>query len=444
MLIVAPTGAGKTTMAAELARRANAAGRSVLTIAHRREIKHQLQERVPNSCAVTIQSPQIGAKYDPNALVIVDEAHHLPAGQSWFENLGPWKQNQCVGLTATPERGDGQGLGDVFGELIVSTTYPELIRDGYLVDAKVISPNSIARGSACDPVEAYTTYAEGRSGFAFFKRVAHAVKAAEEFNAAGIKAVAVHGAMHHRERARAVADFHRGDLDMLCNCSVFTEGFDAPRASVVILSRESPYGHVGGFMQSVGRVLRPYPGKDLALVIDLDGNVMAHGLPTEHREFSLDGEGGRPRSRERGICVCQVCGHTFEAGPQLCEQCGEVRTLRGEPLKIYSRALLEVYNGKNTEIGDKEREAVRLIELCEAKGWALSWASKQYKAQFGGEEIPSHLYTSENKQNELVRLNNLQMRKGYKSGYSAIRYKSLFGHWPPRTNRRRQGTYWHD
>ncbi len=444
VLVVAPTGAGKTTMAAELARRANAAGRGVLAIAHRREIKHQLQQRVPNSWAVTIQSPKLGPKYDPEALVIIDEAHHLPAGQAWFEKLGPWRQNQCVGLTATPERADGQGLGDVFDEMIISATYPELIKAGHLVDARVVSPRSIAGASACDPVEAYLAHAKGQAGFAFFKRVSHAVDAAEAFNRAGVKAAAVHGGMTDQERSASVGGFLRGDIDMLCNCNILTEGFDAPRASVVLFCRESPYGHASSYMQAVGRVLRPHPDKGHALVLDLDGNVLAHGLPTEHREFSLDGEGCRPKSRAAGISVCQVCGHTFESGPQMCPQCGELRTVDGEPLKIYSRDLLEVYNGSNTEAGAKESEATRLIEICEAKGWSLSWALKKYKEQFGGEEIPTHVYTSENKRNELVRLSNLQMRKGYKAGYPAARYKSIFGHWPPRTSQRRQGTYWHD
>jgi superfamily II DNA or RNA helicase len=443
VLVVAPTGSGKTVMAAALARCARKGGRKVLAVAHRREIRKQLQDRIPGSWAVTIQSPSDGWDHDPEALIIVDEAHHLPAGQAWFENLGPWKDNLCVGLTATPHRADHQGLGDVFDEMIVSTTYPDLIRDGHLVDARVISPKRIVDGSASNPVEAYLTHAKGRAGFAFFKRVSHAVDAAEAFNVAGIKAAAVHGAMHKKERARHIAAFRRGELDMLCNCNILTEGFDAPRASVVVLARERPYGHPSSYMQAVGRVLRPHPGKTEALVLDLDGNVMAHGLPTEHRHFSLD-KGMTPRSRERGISVCQVCGHTFEAGPQMCPQCGEIRTVDGEPLKIYSRELLEVYNGKFTADAAKEREALRLIEICESRDWSVSWAAKKYAEQFGGDEIPGHIWTTQNKANELVRLNARRREKGYKPGYPAARYKSLFGHWPPSTERRREGMFWHD
>ena len=446
VLVTMPTGAGKSRTAAEIAWRAHQAGRPVLALCHRREIKAQLHAWMPWAAVATIQSPESGwvhTEHTKDAIVIVDEAHHLPAGQTWFDKLGPWKGNPMVGLTATPERADGQGLGDVFDKLIVGTTYPDLIAAGYLVDADVISPQAVADGSACKPVEAYTRHAAGRSGFAFFKRVSHAVEAAEAFNAAGIPAAAIHGGMRKDERQQAIAEFQAGAIRMLCNCNILTEGFDAPRASVVLFCRERPYGHASQYMQAVGRVLRPHPEKDRALVLDLDGNVLRHGLPTEHRTFSLDGEGCTPKSRAAGISVCQVCGHTFESGPQFCPNCQEARTTDGQPLKIYSRELLSVYAGNKTEQAAKEREAARLVELCDARGWSFSWAAKKYKAMFS-EDLPQSVYTDENKANELCRLYARQREKGYKQGYPLARYHATFGHWPPRTNRRTEGTYWHD
>jgi hypothetical protein len=218
---------------------------------------------------------------------------------------------------------------------------------------------------------------------------------------------------------------------VLINVFVLTEGFDAPATEVCIIARGCT--HTGTYLQMVGRVLRPAPGKTAAILIDLAGVSWSHGLPTEDRAYSLDGK--KPISSSGTLKVCPACGGCYAPdGARECPFCGHVtgddsRTVRAP--KIYDMELAEVFSGADTPEEYQRREWDRLVLLCVTKKWSLSWASKQFKELFQ-RNPPGEWFSDEQRRGVFASFRELGMRRGFKPGFAAVRYKEMFGAWPPR------------
>jgi superfamily II DNA or RNA helicase len=154
----------------------------------------------------------------------------------------------------------------------------------------------------------------------FCTTLEHAQQTTDDLCQAGIPAGVVHGGLNALTRSVTLKQFHAGEIKVVCNVHVLTEGWDCPSAEVCILTRRP--AHAGTFLQMVGRVLRPAPGKSQALVLDLCGSVHDHGTPDCEREFSLDGKGIK-RSDRQPIRQCPTCGSVFVAtGDNFCPECG--------------------------------------------------------------------------------------------------------------------------
>ena len=229
-----------------------------------------------------------------------------------------------LGLTATPERGDGTGLAPLFTSLVVGVTVRALTTAGHLVPCEVIRPERwLKEGGAPGnplaqrPLDAWRAHGmngrEARQGFLFCASVEEAETFAREFCDAGIRAVAISANTHADERAAALDAFRAGTVRVLVNVFVFTEGTDLPMAEVCCLA-SSP-GTAGGYLQRVGRVLRTSPGKTGALLIDLPGISHLHGMPEDERVYKLTGKGIVVAGR-----VCKVCGSPVDEYP--CAACG--------------------------------------------------------------------------------------------------------------------------
>jgi superfamily II DNA or RNA helicase len=267
-----------------------------------------------------------------------------------------------LGLTATPQRGDGTPLGDVFDSLVVAAQYSELLADGHLVPCRVIRPDGpIEDGLAQNPVEAWKAHAGDRQGFIFGHRVDKCYEYARALTAAGFPTEVIEGNTAADIRAEHLREFKAGRLRALCSVYVLTEGIDVPVASVCLLARKA--GHTGTYLQMVGRVLRPAPGKTDALLIDLAGTSYHHGLPTDDREYALSGRSIRTLGQVR-------------------EAAEESEKRADKPLVIYSRELREVYAGDETPVEARRAEWNRLVDLCQQRKWAIGWAAKQYRTLF--------------------------------------------------------------
>lgn len=306
-LVIAPTGAGKT----EISKMILADFKSPMAVVHTTTLFEQTARRVPQARVYTLQgliAP--GVKGDARRqglarhdVVWFDEGHHL-GGEEWQRALAiPWMPQRRFGVTATPMRADGTPLGDIYDCFHVAAKYSELVRDGYLVRCDV-SRSEITRKDQKkhkvrpDGVAAYLEKARRndgswRPGIHFEVTIEACESANQRYNEAGVRSAIITNQTDTDAR-RAIFDrYTAGELDMLCSPTVLAEGFDSPRAEVCVLRRSTD--HVGDYLQRVGRVLRPFPGKERALLIDIcnASTKRSHGLPTDDRVYSLDGKGIR-------------------------------------------------------------------------------------------------------------------------------------------------------
>jgi superfamily II DNA or RNA helicase len=326
--VVIATGGGKTVIFSHMAA---AEPERTLILAHRQELVAQaagklldvaphmhvgveMAESRARDAHVVVASVQTMAsprrremwRQDAFAQVIVDECHHGTATtyREILDYFGCFDQTRTLGVTATLARGDGAGLGEVWQEVAYERGIKEMIADGYLVEphGKVVPLEGLdfskvttshgdytatslgeqltEAGMAEHVAAAYVEHAKGRRGIVFTPTVQTAQDAAVALNAAGVKAEAVWGEMADDHRKRVIAQFRSGEVQVLTNCMVLVEGFDAPEASCVVMARPTKSAPL--YIQVVGRVLRPAPwaGKTDALVIDIVGASRQHKIRT--------------------------------------------------------------------------------------------------------------------------------------------------------------------
>lgn len=402
ILLVLPTGGGKSRIAAQLIKLSLDRGKRALFLAHRIELVEQAArvfraEGIPTGiiaasadepedpqcqCQVASMDTLLARGVRPPAdLVIPDEAHHVVAG-SYKALLGDYGRSTIVGLTANPCRGDGLGLRDGFDSLVVGSTVRELTDAGFLVPLRAVRPETMLRsGQIAQRVsDAYLAHAPGTRAIVFSPTVALAEEHADELCAAGVRAQVVYGGMPATLRAERFAAFRSGELDVLTNCALICEGVDIPECGTIVLARG--VSAIGLFDQMLGRAVRPAPGKTEAVLIDLRGSSYLHTLPYEGREFSLDGEGIR-RGVASDTSYCAVCGQIRVAGIP-CPDCGH----EPEPptLKVTGAELVK-YDYRTQLAGDapdvRFARLVRWIRAAMAKGHKLGAAKGRYFGTYG-------------------------------------------------------------
>lgn len=440
ILAVMPTGAGKGTTIAEMVRSAAAKGHRVLILAHRAELIADLSHRI-HSLAVNhgviaagyredLRLPvQVGSvqtvvrrldRIPPPSMVIQDEAHHLVAGNMWGRIIDAWPDAFLIGKTATPERLSGEGLGighgGYFQELIQGPTAAWLTAEGFLAPARVFAPpgidlSSIRRGAldtragqqtAAGILQAGQAMGDAVSHYrrtiqpehngtaiAFCCSVAHADAVAEAFRAQGIAAARLDGTMDRLARRRLIADLGAGVLKVLTSCDIVSEGTDIPSVTGAILLR--PTDSLGLYLQQVGRVLRPAPGKRVAVVNDHVGNSSRHGLPADERDWTLQGRTrrGRAAAAELPVRVCDRCFCTMPSAVLTCPECGHVAEAPGpRTLETVAGALVEltpeqVASQRKHRIMEESdcRSLEDLEELGRRRGYKPGWARYRWNAR---------------------------------------------------------------
>ena len=391
VLVVAPCGAGKGTIAAHLLASATRRGRRAAVIAPRLELVRDLAGRVTGASGEPV-SIYAGADTEvvPGALVsvgtvqtlaardvpldldllIADEAHHATCA-SYRAVRAASPRAVLVGLTATPQRGDGAPLGDVFERLVVAATTRELTDAGHLVPVEVYAPqrprDTPGTVLAMEPADAYARWGEGRRAIVFCASQAHAQAVAATIPGAA----SVESDLPDDERRRRLEAFACGDLRVLTNCMILTEGYNDPSVEFVILARGA--SHAGSYLQMVGRGLRPSPGKARCIFLDLVGACFNHGHPAAERDYSLEGTPIRavvPPDFE--IRTCTQCGraaelHAFQ--DSTCPYCGERSKGRADP-RVVRAEMERAHEEKMRRISSQKHvEALRqLVEDAKAKG----------------------------------------------------------------------------
>jgi len=355
--LVAPTGAGKTVILAELTRRALARGEQVLVLCHREEILGQivasLRRHLGPSVVVAMVTAGSRPRMDRRVIVgmvptlnhrlavlakmagctvLADECHHAPS-PSWRRVMTAAAPARMAGLTATPVRPDGKGLGDegVFDVLVNGPEAAELMRDGKLCRYRLFAaPHRISsKGVKKRGGEFVSAEVEGRvveiNGYivrdwlaanpqrlptiCVAVSVTHAHEVAELYRAAGISAEAVDGKTPKEERRRIFERFRQGRLTVLVACAVVDEGLDVPEATVLQVLRL--IGSLRLWRQLIGRVLRPADGKSHAIILDHTDNWQRLPPPDADMDWRLNAEPQQPRKRLQVV---------------MDEETGEVRT----------------------------------------------------------------------------------------------------------------------
>lgn len=398
VLAVLPTGGGKTRCFSNIAFDGVQQGLKQAIIVHRNELVSQIavtlaQGGIPHKIigsdkaiglSVRRQRAKVGQSfYNPSAPTTVvgvdtliarqssmgswahqvdrwiqDEAHHLLRDNKWGKAVNMMPNAYGLGVTATPVRADGQGLGrefdGVFDDMVLGPSMRWLIDNEFLSDYEVVCPtsdmqvrdedksksgdwsNQYLKKSAKkskivgDVVENYIKFAFGRKAICFATDVETAGEIANKFNEFGIRAAALSAKTPDNVREKYLDEFESGYLTVLVNVDLFDEGFDVPSCEVCIMAR--PTGSLGKFRQMIGRVLRPQPGK-IALIIDHVSNIVRHKLPDFPIQWTLARRDKRAKSAPDPedvpltICVNPTCVKPFPRFKPACPFCGESKPL---------------------------------------------------------------------------------------------------------------------
>jgi len=335
--------------------------------------------------------------------LILDEGHHGTAG-TWERVVDNNPDAYILGVTATPCRLSGRGLGHLYETMVIGPSVADLVTQGFLSPARVYAPavdidpslfkslggdwqrdelqHAMDRNTVTGcAVDHYRRLANGVPAIAFCVSIQHAEHVAEQFRAAGYKAASIDGSMSNEHRDRLISSLGSGGLNVLTSCELISEGVDVPVVGCGILLR--PTKSTSLHLQQVGRCLRVAPGKTEAIILDHAGNTIRHGLPDEDRAWSLAKGLEKPEQTVR-VWTCPVCYAAHRPAPE-CPECGYVYPAMPETEK----RLPEQRDGVLREFTREERQ--QLIENCSSLddyhhaarelGYKTGWAWLQWQGR---------------------------------------------------------------
>lgn len=435
ILMTAPVGFGKTIVSAYFAQKIIEKGKTMFFCVHTKDLMTQTikafskfnikfgimasgypeAKRMPiQLCSIPTLKNRIEKYYTPS-MVVVDECHFCGA-PGWAKIVKYYKEkgSYIVGLSASPWRLDGSGLGEQFDKIVSGVSVRWLIDNKYLSEYKLYAPSTIDTskfhmkmgeydqketafamdkpsviGSA---IKSYKQFADGRNSIAFCVSVEHSKHTAAEFNANGIRAVHLDGECDIQYRKKVINDFASGDIKVITNCALFSAGFDLSLQANKDITVESvillrPTASLSLYVQMTGRALRykNYP----AIILDHASCCLQHGLPDDDREWTLKGIDQNKKQSEKvsgiricGGCfaacrpterVCRFCGKEFEIKyRKVAEQDGELKEID----IVQARRVQKMEQGKATTLE-------QLTELGKRRGYkrAHLWAQWVLRAR---------------------------------------------------------------
>jgi DNA repair protein RadD len=433
ILLVAPTGSGKTVIASALISNALNKGHKCLFVAHRRELIMQCSKKlhdfdvnhgvlmsgktetprarvqIASIQTFTIRNKKETFRKPEATLIIIDEAHRS-ASISFKKLIEEYPDAYIIGLTATPCRSDGKGLASVYDKLVECSNIKELTELNYLVPTRIIAPTlpdlndlRIMAGDyekrglnkkmntpklVGDLVTHWIHHAYDRPTVIFAVSIAHSKYIAKIFNENNIPCGHIDGEMEELEREQVLHDLRAGIITVLSNCQVLTEGWDMPKVSCVILAR--PTKSYGMYLQMVGRSLRPYDDKEDTLILDHAGCVYEHGFPDDEPNWELTKDKinvREPRENtpiERQPFTCVKCKTVYKPtrSNRECPSCGYVLNDIDKKVLVKQGRLVEI---KKTivKLDNKKDWYAQLLYVAKQKGYREGWASYTFRKKFG-------------------------------------------------------------
>jgi DNA repair protein RadD len=440
VLLQAPTGAGKTVLAAHLiAMRLEHAHERTLVLAHRREIVRQTANKLadagveagiimadhkPSMADVQVASiDTLWARRSYNGfpdanLLVLDECHRSMS-KRYHELVDHYKKSgaKILGLTATPMRNDGQGLGKIFEKMVRTPDIPWLVEHGYLVPVSYrvgIVPDvkgvKLTAGDynrsqleavmnaeilIGDIVENWMAHAKGLKTMLFASGVAHSMHLRDQFLAAGVKAVHIDGDTPTEVRDKVFEQINAGEIQVICNAMVYVEGTDIPCIECIVDG--APSKSLIKVLQAGGRGMRTFPGKKELLYLDHSGNIYRHGVLGLPRDWELT-EGKKlveklaeqRKKTEKVQIRCGSCGlmHNRVA----CPRCGVPFEPKGEARAFLPAVLVEMTQWEYEKAIEKERKKVKPAPIDKQQWYSsfLGIAAERNKSR----GFAAHLYRS--------------------------------------------------
>ena len=436
VVLYLPTGAGKTRTAAAIICMALAKGRKVVFVANRKQlilqtsgvlhglgIEHGIlqADNTRNLGArvlvASIDTVHLRGLPDDIGLIIIDECHSVAGSLKLKQIMFSRNLVPMIGLTATPfAAGMAKPYkelgGALFEDLVIGATVADLIADGHLVDCDIYAPSEpdlkgVRSSKAIDGEtdfrqsdlaravdkpsligdirDHWFRLARGKQTVVFATDIPHSRHIVETFQAAGVAAEHIDYRMDDEERAAILKSFASGATTVLSNCALLSEGWDCPSAEVMVLAR--PTRSLTRYIQMAGRVLRPAPGKERALLLDHSGSTARLGHPCDDLPLALDD--GKPRTsgskraeRQESLSTkCAKCSLMKPAKVHECPACGfaperqnEVQTIDGELVKQARKrpATKDV----------KQHVYSQLLFLQRKRRYSPGWVANQYRSFF--------------------------------------------------------------
>ena len=412
VLLVMPTGSGKTVVFSQICASAIERGKCTLILTDRTEIFSQTIKTMANHeipvCRIDASNRSIATganlfigmvesfkrrmskfaeaavKFD---LIIVDEAHK----NAYNKVFEAYPEVKALGCTATPV---SKTLHKYYTEMVCPVDIPELIQDGFLATCRGFEMqddfSDLVKDSAGEfteqsqfshfnntklytgLIEQYIARCADRKTLIFCVNIEHVTNTVAAFMEAGIKAHGITSETKKEEREWILREFRGGSFPVLVNANILIAGYDEPSIDCIIVNRAT--SSLPLWLQAAGRGSRPHPGKENFLLIDFGGNFTRHGLWNEPRAWSLDPP--KKRSRTLGaapIKTCKICESLVPAQARVCEFCGHV--FEPTAAELASGKLIEVTNQRRAAIEGKYISELTIPELIELERTKLAKAS---------------------------------------------------------------------
>jgi superfamily II DNA or RNA helicase len=437
IILQLPCGGGKTVIAAEITKSAKAKGNKVLFLVNRRELVFQARDKMRDyglRCGVIMAGEPHDHEADTQVasmqtyvrrmdldelrfnrwwhdsdLIFVDECHTSisPTYQKILRAYGD--RAIVIGLTATPCRSDGRGLGAYYSKIVKTISTGDLIDQGFLTPYRYFAPftpdlsdvpivaNDYSLGYLGEKLnrkhligdiyENWSIICPDRPTIIFATTIKHSLAIAQRFQEAGVAAEHIDHKTPKGERDIILKRYLYRDVQVLVNQGILCEGTDLPLTSCIVFAR--PTKSYGRFVQMGGRGGRPSDetGKRDCIILDHGGCVNEHGFLEDDREWSLDDKQKAwhsylPPEKEERPVICQTCGCVTKGGT-VCPQCGS-------PIKRYGKNV-DTREGELVEVGKREKytevEKRQFYGMCKwvclQKGYQEGYISHKFKEKFG-------------------------------------------------------------
>ncbi len=435
----APTGSGKTVIQAFIAKRELDRGNRTAILTPREEIFNQthsiLNQVVGAENVATLRAGHEWNSYKPVHIVswptlttrskksdfwyprvervLVDECH-LSMAPRISEILDHYELQGAVidGYTATPARKSGKGLGRYFTEIKHVRSVRQLIKDGWLAPLEYwggatpdVEGLKVARGDyevrrlsersvllVGDVIDQWLRLASGRHTLVFGVDIAHAEALCERFQKAHVNAAVIHNRKSAEERLDIVNRFKSLDIQVLCNVTIASYGFDCPEISCIVAAR--PTCSTVLWLQSLGRGMRVADGKTECMVLDHAGNTEKLGFADNLYRWRLaqgkkavaNWTRSEQGEKEQHVHTCKACNNIFE-GSRVCPKCGWKVPFQKRDVASTDEDLVPIGHnmGKRLPAGWPEHKEFYRMLICYGYGkkYKPGWAPNQFKKKVG-------------------------------------------------------------